>query len=105
VYRYCVRGDRRGKVIVAFDGRNRLRLVASTARLHKRGRIGRGTRVNRMARSARTTRLAPGVHATPTRRFLFGTRSGRVRWVAVVDRDLAARPNRLRAYVRMAGLR
>jgi hypothetical protein len=105
VYRYCVRGDRRGRVIVAFDSRNRVRLIASTARLHRRGRIGRGSRARNLARGAGTTRLAPGLRASPTRRFLFGTRRGRVRYVAVVDRGLAARPNRLRAYVRLAGLR
>jgi hypothetical protein len=32
-------------------------------------------------------------------------RRGRVRFVAVADRTLSARPNRLRAYVRLAGLR
>ena len=105
MYRYCVRGDSRGRVIAAFDGRNRLRLVASTARLHRRGRIGRGSRANRLASGAGTTRLARGLRASPTRRFVFGTRRGRIRFVAVVDRRLAARPNRLRAYVRLAGLR
>jgi hypothetical protein len=105
VYRYCVKRDRRGKVILAFDRRNRVRLVASTARLHRRGRIGRGTRTRRLARSSRTTLLARGLWASPDRRFVYGTRRGRVRYVAVVDRTLAQRPNRIRAYLRLAGLR
>jgi len=105
VYRYCVNGDRSGRVIVAFDRRNRVRLVASTARLHRRGRIGRGTRARRLARGADTKRIARGLQASRGQRFLFGTRRGRVRYVAVVDRRLAGRPRRLRGYVRLAGLR
>ena len=105
VYRYCVKSDRRGKVIVAFSRGNRVRFVASTARLHRRGRIGRGTRSSRVARSSRTTRLGRGLWASSNRRFVYGTRAGRVRWVAVVDRGLAARPSLIRAYARMAGLR
>jgi hypothetical protein len=105
VYRYCVKSDRRGKVIVAFSRGNRVRFVASTARLHRRGRIGRGTRSSRVARSSRTTRLGRGLWASSNRRFVYGTRGGRVRWVAVVDRGLAARPSLIRAYARMAGLR
>jgi hypothetical protein len=105
VYRYCVKGDRRARVILAFSKGNRVRLVASTARLHRRGRIGRGTRVARLARSSRTTRLGRGLWASSTGRFVYGTRRGRVRYVAVVDRRLAARPRLTRAYLRLAGLR
>jgi hypothetical protein len=105
VYRYCVRGDRRGRVIVAFSKGNRVRLVASTARRHRRGRVGRGTRVARLARSSRTTRLRSGLWASSNGRFVYGARRGRVRYVAVVDRGLAASPRLTRAYLRLAGLR
>jgi hypothetical protein len=104
VYRYCVTRDRRGKVIVAF-GKNRVRLVASTARGHRRGRIGRGTRTSRLARSSRTTLIGRGLWASSNGRFVYGTRRGRVRYVAVLDRGLAGRPGRTRAYLRLAGLR
>jgi hypothetical protein len=104
VYRYCVKGDRRGRVILAF-GKNRVRLVASTARLHRRGRIGRGTRVARLARSSSTTRLGRNLWASSNGRFVYGTRRGRVRYVAVVTRALAGNERLTRAYLRLAGLR
>ena len=104
VYRYCVRGSL-GVVTVAFDGRNRVRLLASTARLHRRGRIGPGTRASRIARSSRTTQLGRGLWASRNGRFVYGTRRGRVRFVAVVDRGLAGSPRLVRAYLRLAGLR
>ena len=104
VYRYCVARSG-GKVILAFNGRNRVRLIASTARLHRRGGIGRGTRVRRLARSSRTTQLGRGLWASPNGRFVYGTRRGRVRYVAVVDRGLAGSPRLIRAYLRLAGLR
>jgi hypothetical protein len=104
VYRYCVKGDRRGRVILAFKN-NRVRLVASTARLHRRGRIGRGTRVARLARSSSTTRLGGGLWASSNGRFVYGTRRGRVRYVAVVTRALAGNERLTRAYLRLAGLR
>jgi hypothetical protein len=104
VCRYCVKRSG-GKVIVAFNKKNRVRLVASTARLHRRGRIGPGTRASRIARSSRTTRLTRNLWTSSNGRFVYGTRRGRVRYVAVVDRGLAARPRLLRAYLRLAGLR
>ena len=43
VWRYCVSGDRRGRVLVVFGRRGRVRLVASTARRHRaRGPCRRG---------------------------------------------------------------
>ena len=105
VYRYCVKGERRGKVIVAFGKNNRVRLVTSTARLHRRGRIGRGTRVARLRRMTEVTHPGRNLWASSNGRFVYGTRKGRVRYVGVVDRRLAGRPGSTRAYLRLAGLR
>jgi hypothetical protein len=105
VYRYCVTRDARGAVTLAFDRRNRVRLVGSTARLHRRGRIRRGMRVATLARSSRSTRLRRGLWASPERRFIYGVRRGRVSFVAVADRSVARRPRLLVRYIRMAGLR
>ncbi|HWC28155.1 MAG TPA: sialidase family protein, partial [Solirubrobacteraceae bacterium] len=107
VLRYCVTGG--GKVSVAFSRRGRVQLAATTAKGHRRGRIGRGAteralerRFGRSLRSAGSglRRIARG----PSRRLVFGVRRGRVTFVAVADRALIADRRALRRQLRRAGL-
>jgi hypothetical protein len=98
--RWCVRGG--GTVRVAYDSRARARVVASTARGHRVGRAGRGTRTRGLPRARR---LARGLlRARPGGRALVGVRKGRVRYVAVADRSTLRNRRALRALLRRAGL-
>jgi hypothetical protein len=102
VWRYCVKGERRARVLVVFGRgkRGRARLVASTARRHRARGVAAGARARRV-RSGR--RIGPGLRARG--RFVYRTRLGRVRYVAVADRRLSRRTRALRGHLRLAGLR
>jgi hypothetical protein len=53
----------------------------------------------------RRVRIARGLYrASPGSRRLFGTRGRKVRFVAVANRRLIAKPRALRRYLRLAGL-
>jgi hypothetical protein len=104
-WRYCVRGG--GRALVAFDGRGRAVLVASTAKGHRIGRIRRGSR-NRTLR-----RAAPGLHPigrgvrTGSRRYrtsVFGVKRGKVRFVGVASRGLIGHRRTLARYVKRLGV-
>ncbi|MFL5866607.1 MAG: hypothetical protein ACJ766_05840, partial [Thermoleophilaceae bacterium] len=107
-FRYCVRRSR-GRVVAVFSSRRshgRVRLVTSTARYHRLRRVGRGATTRRLARAfPHRVRIGRGLYrAGPRSRRLFGVRRGKVRFVAVADRPLIARPRVLRRYLRLAGL-
>jgi hypothetical protein len=101
VCHYCVDGERRARVLAVFGrgGRGRLRLVASTARSHRARGVATGARAGRV----RGRRVGPGLRVRG--RFVYPTRRGRVRDIAVVGRRLVRRPRSLRANLRLAGLR
>ncbi len=110
VYRYCVRGkeNRNARIVGVFDKDRRLQLVASTARGHRVRTLGlvKGKKAARKRRMVR--RLGKGLLIRRTRggrRFVYGVRGGRVRYVAVVTRPLAKRSAKLREHLRLAGLR
>ncbi len=109
VYRWCVRRSG-GRVTAVFSSRStskgRVRFVATTAPRHRSRTVGRGVRVGRLARRFPSSRrLGPGLlRAGPRSSRIFGTRRGKVRFVAVADRRLLRNPRVLRRYVRRAGL-
>ncbi|MBA3300111.1 MAG: exo-alpha-sialidase, partial [Thermoleophilaceae bacterium] len=90
VWRYCVRGG--GRVLLVFSKRKRVTFVASTARGHRRRGVGPRSTVRRLRAVFRRAgvRSLPGgilrVRRGSSRQILFGTRRGRVRYVAVADR-------------------
>ena len=102
VWRYCVTGDRRARVLAVFGrgSRGKLRVVASTARRHRARGVAAGARAGKLRRARR---LAAGLKARG--RFVYRTRRGRVRYVALVDRQLVRKPRVLRRQLRRAGLR
>ena len=107
---YCVRGSKgRGKVTAVFaPGRNgRLRLVATNWSGHKARRIGPGSRTTALRRAIPRRRgVGFGLNlASRTSRVLFGTRAGRVRFIATVDRKLARSRALLRGELRRARIR
>jgi hypothetical protein len=108
VWRYCVRGG--GRVLLVFSKRKRVAFVASTARRHRRQGVGPSTTVRRLRavfRRVGVRALAGGlrVRRGSSRQVLFGTRRGRVRYVAVADRRTLARRSRVVGAQRQAGLR
>jgi len=85
--------------------RARARLVTTTARYHRMRRVGRGSSSRRLARFPHRVRIARRLYrAGPRSRRIFGTRRGKVRFVAVADRRLIRKPKTLRRYLRLAGL-
>jgi hypothetical protein len=107
-FRWCVKRSR-GRVTAVFSRpvpRGRARLVVGTARRHVLRTVRPGARVGRLLRRfPAARRIGRGlVRAAPRSLRVFGTRRGRIRFVAVADRRLLRSPRRLRAYVRRAGL-
>ena len=108
VHHWCVKRSR-GRVSAVFSGasaRGGVRLVTTTGPRHVLRTIGRGARVGRLHRRfPAARRLGRGLlRAGPRSARVFGTRGGRVRYVAVASRRLLGRPRQLRRYLRRAGL-
>ena len=109
-YRYCVRGNRgdrnaKAKIVAVFSGNEKATLVGTTARGHRSRTIKRGGGA-KLRRSAR--KLGKGIlvrRARGGKRFVYGVRRGKVRYVAVASRSAAKSKRRLRANLRLAGLR
>jgi len=108
VWRWCVRGQnsREAKVVAVLGRRGSVALVGSTARGHRARRIGRGARASRLRGKARPVGGGLLVRGAGRRTaFVYRVRRERVRYVAAASRALAAAPRRLRARLRLAGLR
>ena len=107
-WRYCVRGRRAAgsRVSAVFTSGGKVGLVASTARRHRGRGIGRGARASRLrgtrhvGRGLRVRRIGRG-----GKKLVYGVRRGRVRFVGVASRPVARSPRRLRAFVKLSGLR
>ena len=104
-WRYCVSGSR-GRALVGFSRGGPARLVVSTARGHRRGRIRPGASLRLVLRAHKVRRLARELYAGTgrARSLVFRARRGRVRFVGVADQQLIAHPHVLRSYVRLVGL-
>jgi len=102
--RFCVRGG--GRFLVRAR-RGRIGFVATTARAHRTRQARPGTRPRRgRIRGARRVRRGLLVGALRRQgRVVYGTRSGRVRFLAVVSRSQARRPAALARRLRALGLR
>jgi len=110
IWTYCVtRAGRRGKVRVVFaPGRNgRTRLIATSWSGHRARRVAPGSRTSTLRRAFRVRRsLGFGLSlAHPRSRVLFVTRTGRVRWIASLDRRLTRNRTLLRSELRRARIR
>ncbi|HEY0343154.1 MAG TPA: hypothetical protein VGC59_00800 [Solirubrobacteraceae bacterium] len=107
VLRFCVQGG--GTVLAAFDAAGRLNFAATTAPLHRRLSIGRGSTATALQRrfGRRLRSAAPGVRRVASgssRQLLFGVRGRRVTFVAVADSALVRKRAVLRSQLRRAGL-
>jgi hypothetical protein len=97
-YEFCVSGASTRTVAAALDGKGRVRMIATTARGHRAGGVRPGDRLG----GGNGLRVRS---ASKKRAFVYGVRKGRVRFVAVAPKSLTAKPKRLRAVARAAGLR
>jgi hypothetical protein len=110
-WRYCAdgrsnRNRRKRRVMSVFTKAGKLGLVVSTARDHKGRRVGTGARVRRIRKS--TKRAGRGLRVRRLKggaRLIYGVRRGRVRYVAVATRKVGGNRKRLRAHLRLAGVR
>ena len=104
-YRYCVR-DSSGRVVAVFSPRGRVALVATTAHVHGNRRLRPGSRARAFRRAySRRRAIRPGVYrVNPRSARLVGIRKGRVRFFAVANRGLLAKPRALARHLRLAGL-
>ena len=109
LWRYCVRGtrNRKAKVVAVIGARERVELVGSTARNHRAGGAAPGRELSAaLLRSTRPFGAGVRVRLAGRRaRFVYGTRAGRVRFVAVVTPRVARTPARLARYLKRARLR
>lgn len=107
VLRYCVRGG--GSVVTAFDATGRVALAATTARGHRRAKIGRGSTLKALNRhfGRRLRSAGSGVRRVTSgssRGVLFGVRRGKVTFVAVADSALLRKRSALTTQLRRAAL-
>jgi hypothetical protein len=113
-WRWCVsgRGRARKEVAAVLTRAGRVTLVASnaTARrapfVHEAKGVGSGAHVRRIRK--RTRAFGRGVRVRPAgggRMFVYVVRRKRVRVVAIASRSASRTPQRLRAHLRLAGLR
>jgi hypothetical protein len=107
VLRYCVK--RGGSVVTAFDAKGRVALAATTARGHKRLKIGRGSSLKALKKQfgRRLRSAAPGVQRVAggsSKGVLFGVRKGKVTFVGVADSALLRKRSALTTQLRRAAL-
>jgi hypothetical protein len=107
-WRWCVedRGNDGKRVRVAFTRKGVVGLVGSPVRRHRIDAVGPGDDVSEIRGEPR--RFGRGVlvrGAGGDRRFAYGVRDGRIRWVAVATRAASRTPSVLREHLRVAGLR
>ena len=108
VFRWCVgdKGDRKGNVISVFTKRERVGLVASTAPKHRYDGIGRGTSARRLR--GRASSIGSGLYAKRLKggtRIVYGTKAGKVRFVALATRAVGGNRSELVRHLKLAGLR
>ena len=92
-----MKGDRKARGLAAFDKkRKRLRLAATTAKRHKVRGLGRGNRTRSVRRKfrGRVRSLGRGrlLVRTKSGAVVFGSRKGKVTYVALVDRARGEEP-------------
>jgi hypothetical protein len=100
-YRVQARDGRTGRVTAVLDAAGATALVASTYPEHEAAGTGPGD-----AAPAGARRLGSGLLAKTVKggTFVYGTRGGKVRFVAVTRSATAQSPARLRAALKLAGL-
>ena len=106
-YRYCVRGsaNKKSRITSVFTRAGKTGLVVSNSRSHKARKAGIGFRAKRLRKVTKAFGKGLRVSKAGGTRYVYGVRRGRVSFVGVASRAVAKSPRRLRAHVRLAGLR
>ena len=106
VYRYCVDRRPKRKVVAVFTRGGKVGLVATTAIGHTTaGHVGAGDRSGRLRGKTKSFGKAYRIRRAGSRRIVYRVRKGRIRYVVVATKTVAKSPKRLRAFLRLAGLR
>jgi microsomal dipeptidase-like Zn-dependent dipeptidase len=105
-WRWCA-GKRRGvtkrKVVAVFTKRARVGLVLSTLRAHRAGGIRKGAGLPTVrAHATQVSDKLWAQDAAKGRKYLYGMRGERVRFVALASRKLASKPGALRRHLKLA---
>jgi hypothetical protein len=105
---WCVtrKKNRRKKVVAVLDRKGKVQLIASNAQGHRVRRIRPGIKAKRLRGKAR--KIGKGLYirrAGKRARFVYGVRRGRVSFVGLATRSASKSRKRLRAYLKLAGLR
>jgi hypothetical protein len=107
-YRYCVAGSAATATPVTsvFNARGRVTAITTTARGDHAGGIGPGSSARRVSRRMRrvSAGLWVGRKLKGGASYVYGTRSGRVRFIAIATAAVASSPKLLRSDLKAAGL-
>jgi microsomal dipeptidase-like Zn-dependent dipeptidase len=105
-WRWCAgkrRGDTKHKVAAVLTKRARVGLVLSTLRKHSAGGIRKGAPATELEQVAEpVTKRLWAQDAGGGRRFLYGVRGGKVKYVALASRKLASKPGALKRHLKRA---
>jgi hypothetical protein len=108
VYKWCVgdKGDRKGNIMGVFTTGERVGLVASTAPKHRWNGIGAGSPASSLR--GRASSIGSGLYVLKLKggtRILYGTKSGKVTFVALASSAVAGNRAELLRELRLAGVR
>ena len=110
-YRYCVKGkkNKRAELVTVFTdaATPRIGLIASDARTHRIGGVHPGGKASRIPADAR--KRGPGVYVkkagVKARRYVFGVKGGKVKFVGVASREVTKSKKILKPFLKLGGLR
>ena len=110
-YRYCVKGkkNKNAELAAVFtDSANpRMGLIASDARTHRIGRVHPGGKASRIPEGAK--KRGPGIYVkkagVKARRYVFGVKGGKVKFVGVASREVTKSKKILKPFLKLGGLR
>ena len=95
-----------GEVAAVMTKKEKVGLVISSARGHEARHIPTGARARRLRRQARS--IGRGLYVRRIkggRRYFYGVRKGRVRYVGIALPSVAKKRSTLRRYVKLSGVR
>ena len=110
-YRYCVKGKKNKKAELAAvftdSAHPRMGLIASDARTHRIGHVHPGGKASRIPEDAR--KRGHGIYVkkagVKARRYVFGVKGGKVKFVGVASREVTKSKKILKPFLKLGGLK